>query len=545
MKKHSTHIIDKEAVKFFKNSLPEEHWTVYDVQPDYGKDQKVELVEGDEHTGLTFWVQIKGQKKVSRLKDGSISFRLETKDLDYHTRLQAPMFLVVVDVTKQVGYWVFTQQYERTWLKNVAWRSQEYIQIRLPSSNKLSDLKAYREAVKQAIRYMTTLTLQADLGAERRHLEAIDPRFKIEITVDSTGRHYHFHSDQQIPVGFTYQDGEPDSGKLGEMLDRGLPIVVRHDEIKMSGSPLFERFFEMARGHDVRLEFNKTVEGSANILRKNRAGEVSGRLDAIPCKMTFGRLECRIEAGLPFDLLKFETTVPHDMVGTRPMSLPIDLSSWSGRRLMSLPHFGPLAELFVGLDDGESFTFECFAPGQKLFTGIMKFEEEEPYCGISRLIEMLVKARTVAASRSLNPLLTEGYQSAQSAYEVEMLYDMLIGEGFRRKTTSASVRVTVMRGGLRKFLDAIKNSSSLGTLNLDGDGTFPFLGESVVVDSLEREVTNVRLSTSWKSLRSQMERSPRKREFDMNWKATEATETILRKRRAVEAESHHITSKTG
>ena len=103
MKKHSTHIIDKEAVKFFKNSLPEEHWTVYDVQPDYGKDQKVELVEGDAHTGLTFWVQIKGQKKVSRLKDGSISFRLETKDLDYHTRLQAPMFLVVVDVTVLSG----------------------------------------------------------------------------------------------------------------------------------------------------------------------------------------------------------------------------------------------------------------------------------------------------------------------------------------------------------------------------------------------------------------------------------------------------------
>ena len=284
------------------------------------------------------------------------------------------------------------------------------------------------------------------------------------------------------------------------MLDRGLPIVVRHDEIKMSGSPLFERFFEMARDHDVRLEFNKTVEGFANILRKNQAGEVCGRFDAIPCKMIFGRLECRIEAGLPDDLLRFETMVPHDLEGTRPMSLPIDLSSWSGRRLMALPHFGPLAELFVGLDEGESFTFECFAPGQKLFTGVINFEDKEPYRGISRLIEMLVKARSVAASRSLNPLLPEGYQSAQSVYEVEMLHDMLIGEGFRRKTTSASVRVTVMRGGLRKFLDAVGDSSSLGTLNLYGDGTFPFLGESIAIDSLEREVTNVRLSTTWKTL---------------------------------------------
>jgi len=42
------------------------------------------------------------------------------------------MFLVVVDVTKRVGYWVFTQEYERTQLKYLAWKKQAQIQIRLP-----------------------------------------------------------------------------------------------------------------------------------------------------------------------------------------------------------------------------------------------------------------------------------------------------------------------------------------------------------------------------------------------------------------------------
>ena len=84
--------------------MPPEDWTVYDIRPDYGKDHKVELVEGGDHTGSTFWVQIKGQKKVKRLKDGTITFKLETKDLDYHMKLLAPVFLVVVDVTDRVGY---------------------------------------------------------------------------------------------------------------------------------------------------------------------------------------------------------------------------------------------------------------------------------------------------------------------------------------------------------------------------------------------------------------------------------------------------------
>jgi hypothetical protein len=221
MQKHTTHVIDEQAVHIFKGSLPPEHWTVYDIRPDYGKDHKVELVEGGEHTGLSFWVQVKGQKKVKRLKDGTVSFKLETKDLDYHTKLPAPVFLVVVDVTSRVGYWVFTQGYERTRLRNVAWRDQDYIQIRLPAANTLSGLKSLRRAVKEAVRYMTNLTFHADLREEKRWLEAIDPRFKVEITAGSGGHHYHFRSEEEIPVGFSYREGDRAPDNVAKVLAGG------------------------------------------------------------------------------------------------------------------------------------------------------------------------------------------------------------------------------------------------------------------------------------------------------------------------------------
>jgi hypothetical protein len=318
------------------------------------------------------------------------------------------------------------------------------------------------------------------------------------------------------------------------MLDRGTLIVVRGGEVVMTGSPLFEYFFDLAGERDVRLEFNKTVEGFANLLRTNGTGEVRARIDAIPCTIVCGRREARIEAKLPFNLLGLSTTIPYDLAGTRPMSLPIDLSAWKGRHLMDLPYFDQLAGMVVGLEQGERFAFECFAPGQRVLGGHINFEEEDPYQGVSFLIEMLRKARAVAGLRSTNPTLPEDFETNRCLSEVQLLYEMIIGEGRRKPTPSARVRVTVARGGLKKFLADLKDFSSLGTLNLYGDGCFPFLGGEIRIEALEREVTNMRLVNTRRSLREQLDRSPNRKSIRLDWEATEETETVLRERRVSE-----------
>jgi len=206
---------------------------------------------------------------------------------------------------------------------------------------------------------------------------------------------------------------------------------------------------------------------------------------------------------------------------------------------------GQLAGLFMGLGAGERISFECFAPGQRVTGGTMNFEEDQPYPSISFLIEMLGKARAVAALHSENPTLPEEYKSRQSLSEIQALHEMLIGEGRRRTTTSARVRVTVGRGGLKKFLADFEDCSLLGTLNLNGDGSFPFLGGSIRIESLERVVTNMRLINTRRSLQDQLERSPNKRNFHLDWEATEATETILRERQADEAKATVGVNKAG
>jgi hypothetical protein len=235
MKKPLSHVIDEQAVEIFKAALPKDTWTVYAIQPDYGKDHKVELVENEDHTGLTFWVQVKGQQRVKRLRNGLASFELETKHLEYYSRLTAPAFLVVVDVTKRIGYWMFLQEYERTVLRGTNWRIQKYIQIKIPPANVLSDLDRLRAAVRDARRFLTRLFFQHDVRTEKMLLEERDPRFRVNITVTPEGRHYHFESDELVPLELTYKGEDSGAGRVDDLLDRGLPVVFRPGEIELEG----------------------------------------------------------------------------------------------------------------------------------------------------------------------------------------------------------------------------------------------------------------------------------------------------------------------
>jgi hypothetical protein len=535
MKKPISHVIDEQAVEMFRAALPKDAWTIYDIKPDYGKDQKVELVEGGDHTGLSFWVQVKGQKKVRRLRDGTVTFKLETKDLDYHTRLPAPMFLVVVDVTKKVGYWIFTQRYERTALRNVNWRDQEYIQIRLPPANILTDLSGLRKAVKDAIRFMTGLAFGADIHSEKRALEDRDPRFQVEISVDTKGRHYHFRTDEVIPVEFSYKEGDPGSGKIEAMLDRGHPVTFTPGEIEIKGSPLFGWFLEMAGRRDVQFECNRHQEGHINVMRTDASGAVLGRIDAIPCKITCGRKEASVEGNLPPDLLAVRFTVSLTKGETRQASMPISLSAWTGHPLLNLPHFESLASVFGGHCPGERFFLECYIPGQRVLSAPLDFADEKPYSGICVLFDVLRKARAIAALKGVNPTLPEDFGCRRILGEIEELYEVLIGEGRRTRAPQARVTMTITRGGLRKFLADVDDPSVPGTLNLWGDGSFPFLAESVVIDPLEHVVTEARPSSTSSDLRNQLNRHPPRKSFRLVWEATQATELILRARRDSEA----------
>ena len=484
-------------------------------------------MEEGKHTGLYFWAQLKGTRRLKKLKDGSLSFKLETKHLDYYTRVETPVFLILIDVKSGKVYWCFTQNYAKTELRNVNWKAQDSIQLRIKPSNTLANLRSFREAVVSAVKEMNRLTFHSDLQSEERWLEELDPRFKVNISAEADRRHYRFHSNESIPIEFRYKEEDARSEKIEDLLDRGKPVLIKNGEIEIIGSPLFQALLDLAGASDVLFEFNKTYDGHINMVRKTKFGVIVSKFDAIPCKMVCGRCEARIEAQLLGNLFSLSATLPLESKETANVSIGLDLSVWEGSRLQELRFFEQMAGLFMDVADGDQMAIEFFAPGQRVFTGVINYDPDQTIRGSVFLIEMLSKARAVGELCATNPKLLKNFGSSRSLHEIQFLHEMLIGQGLTESTSSANVRVTLSRNGLKQFLSDIKGSSVLGTLNLYGDGSFPFLGETIRIEPVERIATNMRLLDLRGDLQRQLKSSPHKRNFHLNWGATKTTKTTI------------------
>jgi len=112
--------------------------------------------------------------------------------------------------------------------------------------------------------------------------------------------------------------------------------------------------------------------------------------------------------------------------------------------------------------------------------------------------------------------------------EIDELYAILIDGGRRHMTPDAKISVSLAREGLEGFLRESERSPAIGELALGGNGEFPFLGASVAVPQLERTVSHVVLTTDLSGLRKDLDQFPAREDFQLEFAATAASETILR-----------------
>jgi hypothetical protein len=157
-------------MRVFQCALPAS-WVVNKQPLDYGKDYLVEIVEAGSLTGITFLVQLKGQQSLSLSRDGKhATFWLERKHAVYYAdKVCQPVFLVLVDVNRAVGYWVFVQAHLLEDLRGTKWRKQDTVAIRVPTQNQLADAVTLRKAVEAANQYMNALHPTAVRTAIKAH----------------------------------------------------------------------------------------------------------------------------------------------------------------------------------------------------------------------------------------------------------------------------------------------------------------------------------------------------------------------------------------
>lgn len=137
--------IGRKAGRILEFHLPD-HWIFrsQEDQEDYGIDGEIELAnESDNATGFIFKAQIKGQKAVSIIENGTIaSFSLKLERLRYYMQeVEIPVILIVVDVTTKKIFWKSLQDDAqlRESMKLALDNSQKSIAIRIPVTNTLPE----------------------------------------------------------------------------------------------------------------------------------------------------------------------------------------------------------------------------------------------------------------------------------------------------------------------------------------------------------------------------------------------------------------------
>lgn len=141
--------IGNQAVLVFKNFYENDDSTVFDISPDNGTDHIVETLVDEKYTGKSVRIQIKGHAKVKisggrRGGPAHAIEKVEVKNLRHWSKSHQPVFLVVVDLERRDGYWLFIQEYlgnAPDLLKDLS-KGKE-ARIKVPTSNRLSDTSSF------------------------------------------------------------------------------------------------------------------------------------------------------------------------------------------------------------------------------------------------------------------------------------------------------------------------------------------------------------------------------------------------------------------
>lgn len=96
-----SHQLEDESRRAFANLLPAA-WTVQDLVPDYGLDQRVEVFANGRATGLVFYVQLKATDNADNSRNRQISIRPD--HYAYWTSLNDPVLLVLYFAASQSAY---------------------------------------------------------------------------------------------------------------------------------------------------------------------------------------------------------------------------------------------------------------------------------------------------------------------------------------------------------------------------------------------------------------------------------------------------------
>ncbi len=506
MRRPQAHTIQEQAEQLFEAKLPIE-WVKRRQTPDYGIDYQIEIVEQNELMGLRFAVQLKGIGGKQPLSKRP-RFSLDTSHLEYYLKERLPVYLFVIDVRRNVGHWVFIQEYVRNRLREKDWRTQKSVTIELPASQQLGKNKMLRQSLDDADKFMAALhpaAIPAAIRATQERYELLDPRFRIEIHASENSVGHTMHAREPVQIQLKIK-GDPKivSQKIEDVIGRGLPIKFQQGEIEFTGSPLFEEIFKAGGTLQVGSDLPCTID----LTSIDPNSKTIGTINHIPGTISGGSLEYHIHAQLPDSPINIEMSGPSFLdapASTHSFSLSFKPRFWIGKPITRLPYFDSIRSLFNAniavfktsvFDHGNLMSFaKTSTPLPTIIDDIRVF------------LELLSQARGVAKHFKVEPNLP-AHIGKKEAQEISDLFEFvrLVGSSESCLGTRFTTNL-VPHNGIDELIETVSNKKD-AIMELASEGkSMPFLGINIDTGPFKYVFSNPVLHSTEAELRQSFQES--------------------------------------
>jgi Domain of unknown function (DUF4365) len=488
MKRPKSHQIDELAQRVFRDSLPPT-WVVNAQSDDYAKDYLVEIGENNgDLSGSSFFVQLKGQERPEVSADGmQVKFPLETKHTAYYIDKikDLPVFLVVIDVRRKKGWWLFLQPALE---EDQAWRQRDSVTIDLPILNLLTETDALRQAVERAKKWMRLHhpeSIHDSVLAHKEEIRRKDPRFDLAVSLVNDQPMFTLLPKEVVPLTFTFVgDRQEMEKKITELVDKGEMVVFQPGEVTVTGSRLLEQIEEAGCS----LQAAVTLKGTLTVIACDAEAHELARLSDIPGRMAGGRKELWFKGELTNSPLAV-VLGPIAIGAGGSLQVNFNFQRWDGQRLKHLAYFDRLHSFFRALPTCVTTTIECERDGNTVFSVTMPFRSEPFLEVIAVYLEILWRARRVAEHFEINPVWTFEAFDRDEQDTAEQLYAVFFGSGWSQANPGVKLTTRLVGESIRR--DVLKEAVKPIPVKLASDHTCTFMGEKLELGRLVFEYTEM------------------------------------------------------
>jgi len=400
---HISHEINRRGKAIFRDKTT---WCIVNelTEEDYAKDFSVEMIEKTTRlvTGVFSYIQLKSQLAPSIHQDGrSVSYSLSKSDLAYWCdRLTLPLFVVIVDVERKEGWFLFIQKYMEA---QKDWRNQDSFTVNLPIENSISNREAFEAAIEAAFEYMRAKggSPQDALKWTAEQLEKLDPRFRITASARSDSQNTHFDiqpKEGPIKVNWIVK-GEQADKKLHELVNQGKPVQFGAGEFTTEDTQIFKPW----ENHSATVQFQQKAPCTAHLKFFDKKGKLVSELPNINGVIVGGKMEQHFHGMLPGSPFLIEV----GPVGTPGLighiSFRLNLAAWERKEILLLPFYDQLSSFISGHAVASKMTITGYVGGMVQFHVQPKFSIPSAVNLFGEVLKLLDTAREVARTVKASP----------------------------------------------------------------------------------------------------------------------------------------------